>query len=110
MLLFTTTIIEKPVEGTDESLLVGNDPRRKAWVWDQREQTRKRSDGKRRVTFNRGKFKFDPPFVFDRLEEIPDRYEIPLLIQGSLAYIDIDYPMDKDLETLPAVFMTADTK
>ena len=40
----------------------------------------------------------------------PDRYEIPLSIQGGLAYIDTDYPMDKDLATLPAVFMTADTE
>ena len=40
----------------------------------------------------------------------PDGYQIPLSIQGSLAYMDTDYPMDKDLATLPAVFMTADSE
>ena len=40
----------------------------------------------------------------------PDGYEIPLSIQGGLAYIDTDYLTDKDLSTLPAVFMTADTE
>ena len=39
----------------------------------------------------------------------PDGYEIPLSIQGGLAYMDTDYPTDKDLSTLPAVLMTADT-
>ena len=73
MLLFTTTVIEKK----QQVELVNDDPARRAWIWDQTEQKRKRSDGKRRVTFIRGKFKFDPPFGFDRLEQIPDRYEIP---------------------------------
>ena len=40
----------------------------------------------------------------------PDGYEIPLSIQGGLTYMDMDYPTDKDLTTLPAVFMTADTE
>ena len=71
MLLMTVTVTEKnPVEGTE-------DPARKGWIWDQEQQRRKRSDGKRRILFHKGKFKFYPPFVFDRLEEIPDRYEMP---------------------------------
>ena len=40
----------------------------------------------------------------------PDGYQIPLSIQGGLAYMDMDYLTDKDLATLPAVFMTADTE
>ena len=40
----------------------------------------------------------------------PDGYEIPLSIQGGLAYMDMDYPMDQNLATLLAVFMTADTE
>ena len=40
----------------------------------------------------------------------PDGYEIPLSIQGGLAYMDTDYLMDKDLATLPAVLITSDTE
>ena len=40
----------------------------------------------------------------------PDWYEIPLSIQGGLAYMDMEYPTDKDLESFPAVFMTTDTE
>ena len=40
----------------------------------------------------------------------PDGYEIPLSIQEGLAYMDMDYPLDKDLATLPAIFMTADSE
>ena len=38
----------------------------------------------------------------------PDGYQIPLSIQGSLVYIDTKYLTNKDLESYPAVFMTAD--
>ena len=38
----------------------------------------------------------------------PDGYQIPLSIQGGLAYMDMEYPTDKDLESYPEVFMTAD--
>ena len=40
----------------------------------------------------------------------PDGYVIPLSIQGSLPYIETDYPLDKDLSTLSTIFMTADTE
>ena len=38
----------------------------------------------------------------------PDRYQIPLSIQGGLVYMDTKYPTDTDLESYPAVFITAD--
>ena len=40
----------------------------------------------------------------------PDGYQIPLSIQGGLAYMDMEYLMNKDLESFPAVFMTADNE
>ena len=40
----------------------------------------------------------------------PDGYEIPLSIQRGLVYMDTDYPLDEDLATLPAIFMTADSE
>ncbi|CAG5111749.1 Oidioi.mRNA.OKI2018_I69.chr2.g6023.t1.cds [Oikopleura dioica] len=69
-LLFTVAITEKNTGEEDTS----GYSKKCGWVW---EQEKPRKDRKRRLVYKDGKFRFDPPFVFDRMEQLPDRFEMP---------------------------------